>query len=242
MKKKNLIPLLGIAFIVAVVSTGIFYGLFVGRLSSAVPAGIGSTQLVLAAKDIKAGDIVAAEDLKRVPWLVSGVPPGSMTEISEAANKVALRPIPANDLVRLSDLGTESGGSTESGSLGIPQGMRAVSLQAQDSAGVISVLKPGHRVDVQVISNQPGPKGPEPFLKTILENVLVLALPRNMPGVPAAVQIVTVLATPEQSAMLGLADSAAKVRLALRNPIDKKFQARNPALGLGSLFTDAGVK
>jgi hypothetical protein len=37
--KKNLVPLLGIAFVVAIVSTGIFYGLFVGRLKTAAVAG-----------------------------------------------------------------------------------------------------------------------------------------------------------------------------------------------------------
>ena len=34
MKKNNLLKLLGIAFVVAIISTGIFYGLFVNKLSS----------------------------------------------------------------------------------------------------------------------------------------------------------------------------------------------------------------
>ena len=42
--KKNLVPLLGIAFVVAIISTGIFYGLFVGKLKSATIAP-GSTVL-----------------------------------------------------------------------------------------------------------------------------------------------------------------------------------------------------
>ena len=34
MKKNNLVKLLGIAFVVAIISTGVFYGLFVSKLSS----------------------------------------------------------------------------------------------------------------------------------------------------------------------------------------------------------------
>lgn len=240
MKKKNLVPLLGIAFIVAVVSTGIFYGLFVGRLNSAVPAGPGSTRLVVAARDLKPGTVLAAEDLKHVPWIVPGVPAGSLTETGEAAGKVVLRAIPANDLIHRSDLASESGGNADSGSLGIPDGMRAVSLQVQDSNGVIAMLKPNHRVDVQVVSSLPGVRGSEPHLRTILENVRVLALPKENAGVRAGTHIVTVLANPEDAAVLGLADSTAKVRLVLRNPIDQKTQPRN-AVALGSLFRDSGA-
>ena len=35
MKKNNMLKLLGIAFVVAILSTGIFYGLFVNKLSRA---------------------------------------------------------------------------------------------------------------------------------------------------------------------------------------------------------------
>ncbi len=36
MMKRNIVPLLGIAFVVAIISTGIFYGLFAGKLRSSV--------------------------------------------------------------------------------------------------------------------------------------------------------------------------------------------------------------
>lgn len=151
MKKKNLVPLLGIAFIVAVVATGVFYGLFVGRLNSAVPGGPGSTRLLVAARDLKAGAVVSEGDVKFIPWVVPGVPEGAVMEPKEVVGKVVVNPVGNNDLVHRSDLASESGGDVLSGSLGIPDGMRAVSLQVQDSSGVIAMLKPGHRVDVQVV-------------------------------------------------------------------------------------------
>ena len=39
MKKNNMLKLLGIAFVVAIASTGIFYGLFVNKLSSSTGSG-----------------------------------------------------------------------------------------------------------------------------------------------------------------------------------------------------------
>ena len=46
MKKNNMLKLLGIAFVVAILSTGIFYGLFVNKLSSST--GSGKTLVVAA--------------------------------------------------------------------------------------------------------------------------------------------------------------------------------------------------
>ncbi len=235
MKKKNLVPLLGIAFIVAVVSTGVFYGLFVGRLNSAVPAGPGSQQILVAARDLEPGAILTESDVKQIPWVAPAAPADSVTEIRDTVGKVVLRPVAANDLVHRSDLGTESGGGVESGSLGIPDGMRAVSLQVQDSGGVVALLKPGHIVDVQVVGQMPSARGNEPHLRTILENVKVLTLPRDNSTVRAGTQIITVLASPKEASVLGLADSSAKVRLALRNPLDRKAQNVD-TIEYGSLF------
>lgn len=112
--------------------------------------------------------------------------------------------------------------------------MRAVSLQVQDSAGVVALLKPGHRVDVQVVSNLSSPQGTEPYLRTVLENMTVLTVPRD-PASSRGPHVVTVIATPKEAAALGLADSSAKVRFALRNPLDPKKDNLN-ALALSSLF------
>ena len=71
--KKNLVPLLGIAFVVAIISTGIFYGLFVGRLKSATIAP-GQT-IVVAAASLDRGAVVKPGDVKLAAW---GAPePGS---------------------------------------------------------------------------------------------------------------------------------------------------------------------
>ena len=52
--KRKLVPLLGIAFVVAIVATGVFYGLFVGELKSATTLMSNQTILV-AARDLPRG-------------------------------------------------------------------------------------------------------------------------------------------------------------------------------------------
>ena len=62
-----------IGLVVAIVSTGIFYGLFVSKLSSSTGSG---KKLVVAAKPLKSGVVLTAEDVKLVPWPAEQVPKG----------------------------------------------------------------------------------------------------------------------------------------------------------------------
>jgi Flp pilus assembly protein CpaB len=162
--KKNLLPLLAVAFVVAILATGVFYSLVVSRMTAIVSPVKGS------------------EEAKK---LDSGPP-----------------------------------------DLGIPKGMRAISVQVGDSAGVLTMLKPGHRVDVQAVYSR---GAQDMHLKTILENVAVQQVtlsPELAPGKPA-LPVVTLLAAPAEADVLGLADAAARIRLTLRNPADKEKVARS---------------
>ncbi|MCX6638625.1 MAG: RcpC/CpaB family pilus assembly protein, partial [Acidobacteria bacterium] len=89
--------------------------------------------------------------------------------------------------------------------------------------GVVAMLRPGHRVDIHAIGSQ----GNVAQLRTVLQNVEVLANSAPPDGGPgrAGSQVVTVLVKPEQAEVLALADSGARVRLALRNPADQEQQA-----------------
>jgi flagella basal body P-ring formation protein FlgA len=60
--KKNMVPLLGIAFIVAIISTGVFYGLFAGKLRSS--SELPSHGIVVAARDLDRGTVIQASDLR----------------------------------------------------------------------------------------------------------------------------------------------------------------------------------
>jgi len=170
--KKNLVPLLGIAFLVAIAATGLFYGLVSSQLSA-----------------------------KTESPAISGEPS------SKAADTHST----------------------------VPAGMRAVSVQVADSSGVLLELKPGGKVDVQAVVTK---SSTEAELRTILENISVFRMsekPEAAPGRPA-LPVVTLLTTPEQADILGLADAAARIRLVLRNPQDNAL-ASHTTVSLTSILT-----
>ncbi|MBL8214886.1 MAG: Flp pilus assembly protein CpaB [Bryobacterales bacterium] len=229
-KQKNLVPLFGVAFIVAIVSTGIFYGLFVGKLNSATTTARTGLRVVLAGRAIPAGTALTKADVREVAWPAPPLPAGSIDTAAKAEGLITLADLEPNQLITSRQTASREGGGA---GLGIPSGMRAISLNVHDSAGVVSMLKPGHRVDIQVVGSVPGP-GQEAQLRTLLENIRVLAIPETT-GMRGGSQVVTVLATPQQSAQLGLADTTAKVRLVLRNPADSR-QDNPGSVAVSNLF------
>jgi hypothetical protein len=119
--------------------------------------------------------------------------------------------------------------------LGIPAGMRAVSVHAADSSGVIALLRAGHKIDVQVV----GSRGQDTELRTMLQNMEVLSVDAQPdPTQRTPSPVITLLATPAQADLLGLADSAARIRIALRNPLDDT-KSPAPALGVPALFRES---
>src|ERR1700704_2001359 len=74
MKQNNLAKLLGIALVVAIIATGVFYGLFVTKLSSSTGSG---KMGVVASKPIPAGTVLAEKDLQSIPWPGEKTPSGA---------------------------------------------------------------------------------------------------------------------------------------------------------------------
>jgi pilus assembly protein CpaB len=208
--KKNLVPLLGIAFVVAIVATGIFYGLFVGRLKTASAPG---PSIVVAARNLDRGASLQAADVKLTPWGGAAIPQGALTTLSQVDGLTLVSSVQENEPVLQSRLASRTSG--EGAGLGIAPGMRAVSIHATDSSGIVSLLRPGHKVDVQLVLTQ---SASLPELRTILQNIEVLSVApsdgrSNNP-------VVTLLVNPDGADMAGLGDSAAHLRLLLRNPLD----------------------
>ncbi len=223
--KRNLVPLLGIAFVVAVASTGIFYGLFVGKLKSSVPPP--ATFLVVAAHELKAGTVLSAADLKTTPWAGEKTPFGTYGDPSKLVGSTLLGPVADREPILQERISGKDGTSDKTG---VPVGMRAVSVHVSDSTGVLSILRPGNKVDVQVVT----PKALDPVARTVIQELTVLAVsttPENASQLGVSAPVVTLLATPADADILALADAAARVRLVLRNSSDEeKVKTGNIAL------------
>src|SRR5579862_3347190 len=233
MKKNNLVKLLGIGLVVAIISTGLFYGLFVSKLNSSV--GSGKT-MVVAANAIKANTVLTATDVKTIPWPTDQLPTGAFEKPEDVAGKTVWDAISEGEPVLASRLATASG----QGSTGVPAGMRAISVHVTDSTGIVSMLRAGQKVDVQVIVNHTAaPVNAE--VRTALEDLQVLSVTPQpeQSSQGRTLPVVTLLAAPADADVLALADSGAQIRLTLRNPLDDAGRSRAP-LTLDAVMRTSG--
>lgn len=226
MKKNNLLRLLGIAFVVAIVTTGVFYGLFVNRLSSSTSNG---KSVVVAAHPLKTGAIIAAADVRTIQWPGVHPPKGAFETPVEVIGKTVFDFIGEEELISDTHLASAKSG----GGSGVPEGMRAVSIHVTDSNGVIGMLRAGQKVDVQIVL---GKAGMEITERTVLENLQVLTVQPLPEGTSQGNMLpaVTLLAGPAQADVLAAADSGARVRLTLRNPLDEQTRTNAP-VSLGAV-------
>lgn len=227
--KKNLIRLIAIAFAVALLSTFLFYRLLVGRLAS----GGGETQsIAVAARRLDAGTTLTQADVKIATVAGSVSMKGALVSREQAIGLTAVETIEAN--APLTEANAAPRDSKVAAGVRVPPGMRALSIHVVDSTGVVAMLRPGNRVDIHAVGNQ----NDGAQLRTVLQNVEVLAnnaqTDAGQSGRSGS-QVVTVLVKAEQSEALALADSAARVRLALRNPTDGAQRATR-RLAVSQLF------
>jgi Flp pilus assembly protein CpaB len=231
--KRNMVPLLGIAFVVAIISTGVFYGLFAGKLRSS-STDAANQSIIVAARNLPRGTVLQSSDL-RVSKL-NGNLNGSFSRSEDVVGGTLLAAAKQNEPLledRVAPRAPKAGapGTT------VPDGMRAVSIRVAESDGLTSLLRPGSKVDLQAVVEREGSTS----LRTILQNVEVLAVspqPQSA-GNRGLLPIVTVLARPQDSDAVALADSGARVRLALRNPSDEQTLPRH-SLPLSSLLQSSG--
>lgn len=230
--KKSIVPLLLIAFVVALACTGLFYFLVVGRNSSASQTSV-KQQILVAAKKLPRGTVLTKDDVQSVPWSADVVPKGVLTVGASYESLRVVFPLEEGEPITTAKVTSPQTG--EGAGLGIPVGMRAVSVRVFDSPGIIAMLQPGYQVDLQYVDNNRLES--RTFLRQIhVLNVQAVFDPGSGKG-PTAV--LTLLVKPTDADAVSLADSNQRVRVLLRNPLEE-------ATAPGALVSDApgaaGVK
>jgi Flp pilus assembly protein CpaB len=228
MKKNDLVKLMGVALVVAIISTGLYYMLFAMKANSETK---GAT-LVVAAKTLKPGTVLAMDDVKTIPWSAPQFPQGAYREPKDVVGNTVFDSMAAEEPV----LSARLASNQSAGGAGVPAGMRAVSVHVTDSTGVLALLRSGQKVDVQVVTG----RGTNPALtevRTALENLTVLSvIPQPEQGSQGQnLPVLTVLANPSEADVLALADSGARVRVVLRNPLDQSTRGRG-TVSLGTVM------
>jgi pilus assembly protein CpaB len=229
--KRNMVPLLGIAFVAAIICTGIYYGLFAGKLRSS--SDIPGHSIVVAARDLDRGTVIQASDLRISE--APGVLTGSFSKTEEALGATLLTPLKTNEPLLAERVVSRVSPGGESASGMVPAGMRAISIRVSESDGLLSALRPGARVDLQAVSER---ENNQVQLRNILQNVEVLAVsPPDPNSNRAAGAIVTVLTHARDADVVALSDAGGKIRVTLRNPFDDGTTQPH-AMALASIYSN----
>ncbi|WP_313804454.1 Flp pilus assembly protein CpaB [Sphingobium sp.] len=187
--------------------------------------------LVQAARAIRTGETITAAMIRNAAGDPARFPHAAT--VAEVVGKVATRDIPMRALIARDAVGMESRLAIR-----VPMGMRAVSIDTTAEIAVAGLIRPGDRVDVQVVypgaDAISGARGAgRSRAQALLQMVQVLAVgevvvgTRQASGVdgalsspPPPARTVTLALTPEQVSTLSLAKSTGALTLSLRNPAD----------------------
>src|ERR1700677_5111578 len=177
-------------------------------------------RVVVAADDVQVGTKLDTHDVGFITIPQSAAPPGAFSDPVRVIGRGAVLPISKGDFILQSKLAALNAGAGLPSM--IPQGMRAVSVRVNDVVSVAGFVQPGTRVDV--LSTGSEGSGNDRQTITVLENVAVIAVGKNLGGTadtPAA-PVITLLVSPDDAQKLALVSQEGRIQLSLRNPLDTK--------------------
>jgi pilus assembly protein CpaB len=216
-RRTRTLVVVGVAVVLASLAS---YGVL--RALQSIPVReipIAETHIVVATRDVRMGEMLAADQVRLQAWPADSPVFGAFTSVEEVVGRGAIRPLAENEPITLSKVAMPGSGAGLPPM--IPVGMRAQSVRVNDVIGVAGFVLPGSRVDVIVTI-----RAPNPTSRVAVENLEVASagtaidqeLAESGQAIPTSV--VTLLVTPSQAEKLTLAQSQGEIMLALRNPLD----------------------
>ena len=223
MGKLRPVVLLGVAVVIALITTLLIYSSIQKRAGVAKAPILETQPIATATVDLNWGTVVVKEMVKMEPFLKSSLPAGAYTDMNSLVGRVVISSIGAKEPFLESRLAPQS---LKTGGVAAVIGSkkRAVAVRVDKVIGVAGFVHPGNRVDVLVTMAKG--KTEEPVTKIVLENILVLAAgpevqtAKGKEQQPATVDVITLEVTPEEAEKLALSATEGKLQLALRGLID----------------------
>ena len=178
--------------------------------------------LVIAARPLPLGTVLADADVKTIEWTGAALPVGYATAKADVIGRGVMSPLQENEPLLDSKLAPKGAGG------GLPviidQGKRALTMRVNDVSGVSGFVTPNTRVDVLLTIDDKVNTGGETATRIIMQDVRALAAGQSIQpdkdGKPVSVGVVTFLVSPEQAETLALASQQGSIQLALRNMMD----------------------
>ncbi|MGI4828054.1 MAG: Flp pilus assembly protein CpaB [Janthinobacterium lividum] len=183
--------------------------------------------IVIAAKNMPAGEAIAASSLTTVTVNVSQPFVDLFSKPQELVGRVLLVPVASGESVSAHDLAPL--GAPTGLAATIPDGMRLVSIPAADqAAGSAGLVASGNHVDILVSYRS---EAQSDFVSSmVLQDVPVLASEQKNANGTADTKLLSsdtieLLVTPQDAARLTVASSLGKLTFALRNGADKALSS-----------------
>jgi pilus assembly protein CpaB len=210
-----------VVLIVAVAAAGIAsFGVYLAVKNVPVrEVEVARVFAVVAARNLPAGAMIAADDVKVVPWPAANALPGGFATPDRVVGRGLVASVVENEPITQTKLAPRGAGAGLPPT--IPAGMRAISVKVNEVIGVAGFVLPGTRVDVLVTVNQQ-----DPVARTVVPNLLVLTAgtrydqEQAKDGKPVPSTVVTLAVTPQDAERITLAAGSGSIMLALRNPLD----------------------
>ena len=209
----------GIAVGLAAVATYLVYHAIQSRPAREVE--VAHAYAVVAAHPLTLGTRVAATDVKVVPWPKDSAVPGGFTAVEEVVDRGVIAPVAENEPLSGNNVASKEAGAGLPPT--IPPGMRAISVKVNEVIGVAGFVVPGTRVDVMAILRESN----KSLARVVVSNVQVLAagtrydqeVAREGKALPGT-SVVTLMVSPADAELIGLAATEGQLMLTLRNPLD----------------------
>lgn len=187
------------------------------------------TNVVVAGRDIEAGQTLDGASMQIVDWPSSALPPGYRGDPSSLVGRVLRTALVQGEPVLAAKLAPDGvkGGLAAV----ISPGRRAMTVRVNEVVGVAGFALPGNHVDVLVNAQDSSDAG-QAMSRIVLERILVLAVAQEAGRDevrPRVVSAVTLEVTPQQAEMLDLARAVGQLSLVLRNQTDS---ARGGSIGI----------
>jgi pilus assembly protein CpaB len=201
------------------------YAVYRALQRAARPAPVAMTTTVIAAREVPAGTMLTADDVKVVAWPANSVVPATFRGSDEVAGRGTI------DILHVSEPIVETKLAARGSGAGlpptIPQGLRAISIKVNEVIGVAGFVVPGSHVDVLVtLANKTSDKEAS-TTRMVVSNVQVLTAGTRFDqdkaqedGKPIPSTVVTLQVTPDDAERIALAQNQGQITLTLRNPLD----------------------
>ncbi|MEO5668714.1 MAG: Flp pilus assembly protein CpaB [Bdellovibrionota bacterium] len=215
---------------------------YINSETQKIKAEYGSEVVVVVAKrDINEMEEIKADMLETRNVPKSFQQPGSNGDPRTFEGSVAAAPMKAKEQVLLTKVYLKGSDTGVASQVAIHQ--RAISIPVNDVTGVTRLLRPGDRVDIIANIQYPSPAGVQSEIKTMLQNVNVLAVgeqvQNNIPAIfdtdpvtggrfaknirgNRTFNTVTVEVSPvDAQKVIYIVESGVGLFLTLRNPVDR---------------------